>query len=131
MNNASILDEVVLDKFNFEGAIAVGMTKAQILTMFHVNSGDMDRWCMENYKGLNFSTVFEIVKQCCYKEFLNTVKELGYRGNPSALNIINNAINEQAANNVVKIVFDNNGLGLENEKDKEEYECGEEEAISD
>lgn len=131
MNNASILDEVVLDKFNFEGAIAVGMTKAQILTMFHVNSGDMDRWCMENYKGLNFSTVFEIVKQCCYKEFLNTVKELGYRGNPSALNIINNAINEQAANNVVKIVFDNNGLGLESEKDKEEYECGEEEAISD
>ena len=118
MNNTSILDEIILDKYHFEGAIAVGMTKAQILTMFHVDSSTMDHWCMDNYKGLNFSTVFEMVKQCCYQEFLNTVKELGYRGNPSALNIINNAINEQAANNVVKIVFDNKGIEVESEDDK-------------
>ena len=117
-NNTSILDEIQLDKYNFEGAIAVGMTKSQIMTMFHTNSRDMDHWCMENYRGLNFDTVFEMVKQCCYKEFLDTVKSLGYRGNPSALNIINNAINEQAANNVVKIVFDNKGIEVETEDDK-------------
>ena len=102
---SSILDEITLDKENFEGAIAVGMTKAAICTMFGKTSGEMDHWCMDNYRGLNFSTVFEMVKQCAYKEFLGVVKELGYRGNPSALNIINAAINENAANNVTKIVF--------------------------
>lgn len=116
---ASILDEVVLNIENFEGAIAVGMSKAAIQTMFHKTSREMDEWCVANYHGLNFSTVWEMVKQCAYKEFLDTVKGLGYRGNPSALNIINNAINEQAGNNVVKIVFDNNKILPESEEDKD------------
>lgn len=102
---SSILDDTVLDKENFEGAIAVGMSKAAICTMFGKTGAEMDHWCMENYRGLNFSTVWEMVKQCAYKEFLGVVKELGYRGNPSALNIINAAINENAASNVTKIVF--------------------------
>ena len=63
-----------------------------------------------------------MVKQCAYKEFLSTVKVLGYRGNPSALNIINQAINENAASNVVKIVFENN-VGIESEEDKNDEEC--------
>ena len=117
----SILDTVVLDKENFEGAIAVGIDKPSLLVMFNVTSREMDYWCMENYRGLNFATVFEMVKQCAYKQFLQTVKDLGYRGNPSALNIINQAINEHASNSVVKIVFENN-LELESEEDKNDEE---------
>lgn len=120
MKSNSILNETQLDIDNFEGAIAVGIKPAALLVMFNATGKEMDEWCVENY-GRNFATTFEMVKQCAYKEFLTTVKTLGYRGNPSALNIINQAINDNAASNVVKIVFDNN-VSIEGEDDKEDKE---------
>ena len=113
----SILDEVKLDVENFEGAIAIGMKRAEILTMFDVNESEMDEWCLKQY-GKKFDVVYAIIKQCTYKEFLDTVRTLGFRGNPSALNIINQAINDKSQNSVVKIVFDNN-VPTEEEEEKE------------
>lgn len=117
---SSILDEVKLDVENFEGAIAIGMKRAEILTMFDVNESEMDKWCLEQY-GKKFDIVYAIIKQCTYKEFLDTVRNLGFRGNPSALNIINQAINDKSQNSVVKIVFDNN-VPTEEEEEKENDE---------
>lgn len=118
---ASILDTTQLSKETFEGAIAVGMTTAQILTMFGKTGAEMCKWCGENYGIPQFSVVYDMVKQACYLEFLTTVKALGYRGNPSALNIINNAINSAAADSTVKIVFENK-VALEQEEDKKDDE---------
>ena len=116
----SILAEVKLDVENFEGAIAIGMKSAEILTMFDVSKAEMDKWCLEQY-GKKFDVVYAIIKQCTYKEFLDTVRTLGFRGNPSALNIINQAINDKSQNSVVKIVFDNN-VPTEEEEEKENDE---------
>ena len=46
------------------------------------------------------------------------MRELGYRGNPSALNIINNAIQELDGSNTFKIVFENSGVVNEENEDK-------------
>lgn len=115
---SSILERHKLTIENFEDAIAVGMSAQQVRTMFNVTNGELDAWCMENYKH-NFSTTWEIIRQATYQEFLGIVRELGYRGNPSALNILNSNISSHAADNIVKIVFDNN-MKKEDEKDKED-----------
>ena len=115
---ASIIDENKLSVENFEGAIAVGMNMQQILTMFQKNSREMDEWCKENYSGANFTYVYELVRQLTLKDYFETMKELGYRGNPSALAIINNAIQRLDSGNTIKIVFENNGVQPESEEDK-------------
>ncbi|MCR4661734.1 MAG: hypothetical protein K5765_07045 [Clostridia bacterium] len=78
----------------------------------------MDLWCMENYKGCNFRYVYELVRQLTLKEYFEAMKELGFRGNPSALAIINNAIQRLDGGSTIKIVFDNNGVDTESEEDK-------------
>lgn len=114
---SSILVEYKLTIEKFEGAIAVGRTSAQILTMFHKSSKEMDAWCAKNYQGNNFKTVYEWVRQCTVETYLHCVHELGIRGNPSALGIIDRAIQKDESMNTVKIVF-NAGLPAETDEDK-------------
>ena len=115
---ASILDEYELTIEKFEGAIAVGRNMQQILTMFQKTGAEMDNWCKENYNGCNFSRVYEVIRQVTLNEYFNVMRELGYRGNPSALNIINNAIQELDGSNTFKIVFENSGVVNEENEDK-------------
>lgn len=115
---SSILDRKQLDIDNFEGAIAVGTRPQQLLNMFQKTGKEMDEWCGENYGIPNFHTVYDMVRQACYVDFMQCVKDLGVAGNPSALKIISDAINEHnEADSIVKIVFENN-MKLEGEEDK-------------
>lgn len=114
---ASILDNYQLTIEKFEGAIAVGRNMQQILTMFRKTSQEMDEWCQENYGG-NYRYVYEVVKQMTLNEYFEAIKELGFRGNPGALNIINNAIKNLDGDNTIKIVFENGSVNNENDEDK-------------
>lgn len=122
---ASILDEYELTVEKFEGAIAVGRMPSQILLMFNKTSREMDAWCAENYQGHNFKTVYEWVRQCTVETYLHCVHSLGMRGNPSALGIIDRAIQKDESMNTVKIVFNANGMSMETEEDKldDEDDC--------
>lgn len=100
----------------FEGAIAVGRTTSQVLAMFNISNRDMDKWCLENY-GYNFLLIYEWIRQCTIDEYLHCVHDLGMRGNPSALGIIDKAIQKDEASQTVKIEFVTN-LPEENEEDK-------------
>ena len=115
---ASILDEYKLTVDKFEACIAHGMTMQQILTIFRVSSKQMDDWCKENYNGCDFKYVYEAVRQIALDSFFETCQELGYRGNPSALAIINNAIQRLDGGSTIKIVFDNKSVEPESEEDK-------------
>ena len=114
---ASILDEYKLTVEKFEACIGHGMTQQQILTIFRVSAKEMDDWCKANYNGCNFAYVFEVVRQMTLNEFFDAMQELGYKGNPSALAIINNAIQRLDSGSTIKIVF-SNAIEEEKEKDK-------------
>ena len=114
----SILDKYELTVEKFEGAVAVGRTPNQILTMFNKTGKEMDEFCRQNYKGHDFKLVYEWVRQCTVETYLHTVHELGIHGNPSALGIIDRAIQKDESMNTVKIEFVT-ALPTENEKDKE------------
>lgn len=115
---ASIIDENKLSVEKFEGAIGVGMNMQQLLTMFQMDSKSMDEWCKQNYNGCDFKYVYELVRQLTLKDYFEACRELGFRGNPSALAIINNAIQRLDSGNTIKIVFANDGVKTENEEDK-------------
>ena len=116
---ASILDDYKLTVEKFESVISHGMNMQQVLTIFQKTSKEMDDWCKENYNGCNFARVYEVVRQAALSDFFDACRELGYRGNPSALAIINNAIQRLDSGNTIKIVFANQGVTEENEDDKE------------
>ncbi len=117
---ASILQDYELTIERFEGAIAVGRTTSQILAMFNKTTREMDEWCLKNY-GHRFLLIYEWVRQCTIDEYLHCVHELGLRGNPSALGIIDKAIQKDEASQTVKIEFLTQ-LPEENEEDKEDDE---------
>jgi hypothetical protein len=102
---ASILDKYTLNQETFEGAIAVGRTPSQMLAMFNVTSREMDEFCEKTYGRGDFKLIYEWVRQCTVDEYLQCVKELGLRGNPSALGIIDRAIQKDEAQSTVKIEF--------------------------
>lgn len=116
-NMASILSEYELTVEKFEGAIAVGRLPNQILTMFNKTSREMDKWCEENYGGHNFKLVYEWVRQCTVEQYLHCVHDMGMQGNPSALGIIDKAIQRDDSMSTVKVEFVTK-LPEENEKDK-------------
>lgn len=118
---ASIFDEYELTKEKFETVVGVGMTMPQVLTIFRKSLKEMDEWCEVEYGIPSVRTVYEAVRQMALSEFLSTVRILGDRGNSSALNIINTALQNLQSSQTVKIVFDNN-LPEENEEDKEDDE---------
>lgn len=102
----SILDDYrELTVAMFEKLACLGSSKTEIMTIFRKTGTEMDRWCRENYDGLPFNTVYEMVRQAGYRQFLDIVEELGYRGNPTALGIINQALDAHAKESVTKIVF--------------------------
>ena len=113
----SILDEYELTVERFEGAIAVGRTMSQILLMFNMKGKEMDEWCVKHYNGHDFKLVYEWVRQCTVEQYLHCVHDLGMRGNPSALGIIDKAIQKDEASSTVKIEFVTQ-LPMENEEDK-------------
>lgn len=114
---ASILNEYELTVEKFEGAIAVGRLPNQILTMFNKTAKEMDEWCKENYNGHDFKLIYEWVRQCTVEHYLQCVHEMGMRGNPSALGIIDRAIQKDESMSTVKIEFIT-ALPNENEEDK-------------
>ena len=116
----SILDKYELTVERFEGAVAVGRTTSQILAMFNKTTKEMDEWCLENY-GHRFLFIYEWVRQCTIDEYLHCIHDLGMRGNPSALGIIDRAIQKDEASQTVKIEFLTQ-LPEENEEDKEDDE---------
>ena len=116
MQNNSILNQYELSVETFEGAIAVGRSKHQILSMFNISDKDMNQFCQQNY-GHDFNLVYEWVRQCTVDSYLHAVHELGMRGNPSALGIIDRAIQKDESMNTVKIEFVNN-LPIETDEDK-------------
>ena len=115
---ASILDEYKLTVDKFEAVISHGMNMQQVLTIFRMSDREMNEWCMQNYNGHDFKYVYEFVRQMALDAFFETCQELGYRGNPSALAIINNAIQRLDSGNTIKIQFVNSGVSQENEEDK-------------
>lgn len=121
---ASIFDEYKLTIEKLEAAIGHGLTHQQILTAFRVSGKEMDDFCKKNYNGCNFAYVYNAVRQMALDSFFETCQALGYRGNVSALNIINTAIQRLGQDQTVRIVFDNN-LPKEDEEDKlnDEEEC--------
>lgn len=114
----SLLDKYQLCKDKFELVIGVGMSKKQVLTIFRVTSAEMDAWCKEEY-GCNFGAAYEFIRQMAYSNFLETVNLLGMRGNPSALNIMNQALNSLAATQTTRIVFSSD-VPAETEEDAED-----------
>ena len=114
---SSILDRYELNIETFEGAIAVGRNPNQILTMFNKTAKEMDEFCKENYKGHDFKFAYEWVRQCTVEHYLHCVHDMGMGGNPSALGIIDRAIQKDESMNTVKIEFVT-ALPREDEKDK-------------
>lgn len=113
---ASILREYELTVEKFEGAIAVGRLPNQILTMFNKTAKEMDEWCMKEY-GHDFKLIYEWVRQCTVEHYLQCVHEMGMHGNPSALGIIDRAIQRDESMSTVKIEFVTQ-LPAEGERDK-------------
>lgn len=117
-NYESLLDKYKLDKDKFELVIGVGMSKRQVCTIFRKSEKELDDWCREEY-GCNLAAAFEMIRQMAYSDFLETVALLGARGNPSALNIMNQALNSLAATQTTRIVFGND-VPAEEEEDAED-----------
>ena len=115
----SILDEIELSKARLEGYIACGMKSSEILTIFRMSSEKMDEWCKQEY-GMDWKTTFELVRQATRGIYLDAVMDLGVKGNPTALSIIDKVVNNDSADEVGGMVFNVN-VRVETDNDKE---CG-------
>lgn len=122
--NGNLLDECALNKPNFEGAIGLGCSKKEVLEMFAIslspsdlgesaNYAMLDKWCKENYSGLGFNHVYDLIQAATLKKFKDCMMELGIRGNPSAIAIMNEVIRKKESS-VVEVKFVNE-LPLEKE----------------
>ena len=128
--NGSLLDEYSLNKAKFEGVVGLGASKSEVLKLFSVSlspedlgkSADfakLDRWCQDNYNGMDFATVYDLIQAMTVKKFEDAMLELGVRGNPSAIAIMNEVIRKKENNGIVQVNFVNS-LPLESEEDKED-----------
>lgn len=116
--NDSILDNISLNKGRFETYISVGLRKNEILTAFNVEVEEMDKWCAENYNGHSFNTVYEIIRQNVRGEYLDCLKDLSIKGNPTAMSIIDRMMEKDEGDNANGMVFNVN-VRVESEHDKE------------
>ena len=142
--NGSLLDEYALSKSRFEGVVGLGASKAEVCRMFCLGllqwagedtygldvieycSGEtgkhvlklLDDWCRENYFGMPFASVYELIQTTTVKKFEDAMLELGVRGNPSAIAIMNEVIRKKENNGIVQVNFVNS-LPPETEADKE------------
>mgnify|MGYP003294900264 CR=1 FL=1 len=113
--SGNLLDECALNKVNFEGAIGLGASKKEVLEMFALslspddlgegaNYAMLEKWCQENYNGLGFGHVYDLIQAATLKKFKDCMMELGIRGNPSAIAIMNEVIRKKESS-VVEIKF--------------------------
>lgn len=138
----SLLTNCALTINNFETVIGLGGTKAEVRRIFCVPAlrwngeetvgldvidycaGEtgkhvdylLDKWCLENYS-LPYNTVYDLIQELTVKGFEDAMLELGIRGNPSAIAIMNEVIRKKETNGIVQVNFVNT-LPLENEDDK-------------
>ena len=128
----SLLNECVLNKNNFEAAISYGNSKKEVLKMFSLSLSPedlgegatyamLDKWCKENYGGLGFNHVYDLLQAAVVKKYQDYLLELGIRGNPSAIAVMNEVILKKENNGIVQINFVNE-LPAETEEDKENDE---------
>lgn len=116
--NESILDGLTINKGRFEAYIACGLRKSEILTAFSAtNAGDLDAWCKQNYNGLDFSTCYEIIRQNTRAEYYDALKELGLKGNPTAMAIVERFADREGDNGGSGMVFNVN-VKVETNDDK-------------
>ena len=141
--NGSLLDGFTLTKAKFEGVIGLGATQAEVRRMFCVPAlryvgkdtngldvidycatngneidGILNKWCMENY-GLPYNSMYYLIQEMTVKEFEDAMMELGVRGNPSAIAIMNEVVRKKENNGIVQVNFVNS-MPLETEDDKED-----------
>ena len=115
--NESILDKLTLNKTRVEGYIACGLKSGEILTIYKKTAVEMDQWCNENY-GMPWKDVFEIVRQATRGDYLDKVMDLGIKGNPTALSIVDKVINGDNADETTGMVFNVN-VKVESADDKQ------------
>ena len=116
--NSSILDTIKLNKGRFEAYISVGLRKSEILVAFNVTSEQMDDWCMQNYNGHNFATVYEIIRQNVRGEYLDCLKDLSIKGNPTAMAIVDRMTEKDEESEASGMIFNVN-VRIETDNDKE------------
>ena len=130
--DGNLLNECVLNKKNFEGFVGLGHSKKEILQVFALSlspedlgeSADyakLDKWCKDNYDGLGFDQVFNLLQAITLKKFEDCMLDLGIRGNPSAIAIMNEVIRKKENNSIVTINYVNQ-LPLEGEESKADDE---------
>jgi len=104
----SIIDRFPLTKETFEDkVIGIGTRMDVVLTIFRKTKEEMNDWCQENY-GLDFKTTYELLKQMTYAEWKECLKQLGIRGNPTAMGIIQERLAEDLEESTNGIVFNVN-----------------------
>lgn len=117
--NESILDGITLNKGRFEAYIACGLRKTEILTAFsNISGGQMDAWCQQNYNGLDFNTCYEIIRQNTRAEYYDALKDLGLKGNPTAMAIVERFADREDGDGSSGMVFNVN-VKVESSNDKE------------
>ena len=77
----------------------------------------LDEWCRENYQNLGFDHVFSLIQAATMKKYKDYMLELGVRGNPSAIALMNEVILKKENNGIVQVNFVNQ-LPPESEDDK-------------
>lgn len=145
----SIVSGYVLTKQKFETVIGLGGTLAEVRRMFCIPAlrwnGEeklaegldvidycaneegarhimhiLDKWCLQEYQ-MPFKSVYDLIQSMTVKEFEDCMLELGIRGNPSAIAIMNEVIRKKENSGIVQVNFVNT-LPLEGESDKEDDE---------
>ena len=116
--DGNLLNESVLNRKNFEGFVGLGHSKKEILQVFAVSLSPadlgesasyamLDKWCKENYDGLGFDKVFDLLQAITVKKFEDCMLDLGIRGNPSAISIMNEVIRKKEGSGLVTINYVN------------------------
>ena len=77
----------------------------------------LDEYCKQHYNGISFDNVFQIVRNFAYTSYLDHMADLSIRGNPLAINLMNEYILNKQQDSIVQINFVN-ALPLESEDDK-------------
>ena len=124
-----LLDEYALTKEKFETVVGLGTPKAEVLKIFSVSLSPetygegatmamLDKWCLDNYK-MPFGTVYDLLQSITVKKFEDSMLDLGLRGNPSAIAIMNEVIRKKESSGIVTVNFVNT-LPPESEDEKED-----------
>lgn len=130
--HGSLLDEFALTPEKFEMVVGLGTPKAEVLKMFSISLSPedlgegatfekLDKWVREHYNNVPFNVVYDLLQSMTVKKFEDCMLELGVRGNPSAIAIMNEVIRKKENASVSQVVFVNK-MPLETEADKEDDE---------